>query len=394
MKNLSRQPPNHTKNNQNKQTRLQLYNLNQTDRKLLYLLNQGYYLTQIANQLNLTISGVYRSAQKLEKLQIIERTGNTKPVQYKILLDNIPHTNGFAPGVQATAENPLLEIHGALIKFSNLNQLHSQLEDGRDKLPGLKFFYRVDDSPYNRTDYLFRFGEYEIRVTTKSGLVKKLPDNRYRAPIDLTNTIESNEGLVFPFEEEEERVLERTKNMFVSFLKRLRLESNGQLKIGALNNIGFEGWTQKREYAFNYGEDKVRLSKTRNGVRLALKDLPDGWLDHSPLPGMKAEVEGLRTLAQDLGLVRALRSQGIVTEQLLDLKLRELVEELQFDFISQRDKGEEILEFKETQKNLAKVLKDLNDAMSELTQLNDRSCDEGVEEVCVDEDLDFNGMYY
>ncbi|WGI17892.1 winged helix-turn-helix domain-containing protein [Methanonatronarchaeum sp. AMET-Sl] len=394
MKNLSRKPPNHTKNNQNKQTRLQLYNLNQTDRKLLYLLDQGHYLTQIANQLNLTISGVYRSAQKLEKLQIIEKTGNTKPVQYKILLDNIPHTGGFTPGVKPTAENPLLEIHGALIKFSNLNQLHNQLEEARDKLPGLKFFHRVDDSPYNRTDYLFRFGEYEIRVTTKSGLVKKLPDNRYRAPIDLTNTIENNEGLLFPFEEEEERVLERTKNMFVSFLKRLRLESNGQLKIGRLNNIGFEGWTQKREYAFNYGEDKVRLSKTKNGVRLALKDLPDGWLDHSPLPGLKAEVEGLRTLAQDLGLVRALRTQGIVTEQLLNHKIKEFAEKLQPDLINEKGVRSEIYELKETQKELLDTLRALNESMTELRQEKPSKSDENINENRDDGVLDFNGMYY
>ena len=389
MKNLSTKPSDNTKNNQNKQTRLQLYNLNQTDRKTLYLLDQGYYLTQIANQLNLTISGVYRSAEKLEKLQIIQRQGNTKPVKYKILLEHIPHTNGFAPGVQPTAENPFLEIHGALIKFSNLNHFHNQLEENRDKLSGLKFFHKIDDSPHNRTDYLFRYGQNQIRVTTRSALVKRLPDNRYKAPIDLQNTVEFGEGLVFPFEEVENKVLERCKGMFVSFLKRIRLESNGQLKIGRLNNIGFEGWTQKREYAFNYGEDKVRLSKTQNGVRLALRDLPDGWLDHSPLPGRKAEAEGLRTLAQDLGLVRALRTQGIVTEQLLDYKLGELVEELQLDFLSGSGSGKEILEVKESQKHLDNAIRNLTDSISELIRLNDESYGE-----CVDKDLDFNGMYY
>ncbi|OUJ18876.1 Transcriptional regulator containing HTH domain [Methanonatronarchaeum thermophilum] len=371
MKNLSTKPSNNTKNNQNKQTRLQLYNLNQTDRKTLYLLDQGYYLTQIANQLNLTISGVYRSAEKLEKLQIIQRQGNTKPVKYKILLEHIPHTNGFAPGVQPTAENPFLEIHGALIKFSNLNQLHNQLEENGDRLSGLKFFHKIDDSPHNRTDYLFRYGQNQIRVTTRSALVKRLPDNRYKAPIDLQNTVEFGEGLIFPFEEMENKVLERCKGMFVSFLKRIRLESNGQLKIGRLDGIGFKGWTQKREYAFNYGEDKVRLSKTQNGVRLALRDLPDGWLDHSPLPGRKAEAEGLRTLAQDLGLVRALRSQGIVTKESLDQHFEELVNELRGFGLEDNGIRREVVELKETQRELVEFLKTMYNS---LTELNGENC--------------------
>lgn len=352
------------------QVDLKFYALDDVDKKILLLIDDGFYLSQISRKIGKSLSVVCRRAHKMEENDILDRIGNAKPVEYKVLIDNIPALEKTAPGVQPTAQNPLLEIHGALIKFSNLHHLHSQLEKKRSKLPQLKFFDRIDDSPHNRTDYLFRFGNYQIQITTKSALIKKLPNNRYRAPVDLSSAVEIEGGIVFPYEEKEEKAMERAKNAFAAFLKRIRSESNGMLRIGPLSDIECKGWTQKREYAFNYGEDKVKLAKTPNGVKLVIDDLPDGWLDQSPLPGEKAEAEGLKTLAQDLGLVRALRSEGIVTKKSLDMRFEELGEELSIDNAGPEidEVNEKVEELRKTQEQLVTTLTSLSKSMNEIVK--------------------------
>ncbi|OKY78325.1 MAG: hypothetical protein BTN85_0814 [Candidatus Methanohalarchaeum thermophilum] len=278
--------------------------------------------------MDLTLSGVYRIVQRLKKRDLVERIGNSKPAQYRVLPDNIPINLEGSPGVQPSPQSPLLEIHGSLIKFCNLSHVYGQLDSNRGKLGGLKFFREVDDSPYNREDFLFRFGDWLIRFTTRSALLKKLPDNRFRCPVDFDGAFEVGDGIVFPYEEKEREALERAREDFLFFLKRLRAESNGSLKIGDLTEIEFSGWTQKRHFSLNYGEDRVGLDEVDRGLKVVVDDFPDAWMDESPLKGEKCEVEGYKTLAEDLGLVRSLRSKGgLVGKEDLDEAIEVIKEE-------------------------------------------------------------------
>jgi len=122
---------------------LRLYSLRPLDKKILQLLDEGYYTVQIADTLNYSLNWVSRRIKSLRKRNLVKRVGDTKPVKYKVKVDSVTLNTIIEKdncGAVGTPQNPLIRIHGSEIAFSNLSNFYEQLNSRKGQLPRLPHF--------------------------------------------------------------------------------------------------------------------------------------------------------------------------------------------------------------------------------------------------------------
>jgi len=343
------------------QARLATYDLDDTDRSILALLDEGHHISKVARILEVNKSTVSRRVSHLEDMGAVQKQGPAVPgnptiyevdeaVKARLKRKEVWGHNRSPERLSIVIQKAervfsVLQSEGSGVARNTRSGLHcrvSELSQGeREELPG-RYGGEVDHG--NWMGYRFFFRGWVLEVTTRKV--------RARPVGGLEVSVSEAERSEWPVSEAEERGAEKARYVVESWA------SGTASKLLTPVNPRDLGWLyEDRHYALKGldSEENKKLKQVQGFLKLPEDVEGRVFVDKSP-PGEDREAETADPLTAEFAMksmVEGARSSSMVEQLVMDV--RELKSEVSRNGSSKED----LKEIKERQEALAGSVREL-----------------------------------